>query len=165
MQRQIKLSEDRMNEIKEEIASTTPFISDLLELAVLKEEYRENKFENCFDELNKRYTHVRRARRDGNCFYRAFFFQLFEFFINNKESKMYESFLARLEGSKKELVESGIDEIVIEDFYDQFVNTVKDIKTVEKEKSIEFLNKALCNKDTTPYLIMFARFLAALYLK
>jgi hypothetical protein len=57
---------------------------------VLKSEYRDNKFELCFDELYTRYTKVRRLRRDGNCFYRAFIFQLFEFFIQNPESPQYE---------------------------------------------------------------------------
>lgn len=38
-----------MNQIKKEIEDTTPYISDLLDLIILKEEYRDNKFENCFD--------------------------------------------------------------------------------------------------------------------
>lgn len=60
-----------------------PFITDLMDLSVLREEYRENKFETCFDDLYTRYTKVRRLRRDGNCFYRAFLFQVFEYFIKN----------------------------------------------------------------------------------
>ena len=61
-----------------------PFITDLLDLAILKEEYKDNKFETCFAELSKRYTQVRRLRKDGYCFFRSFLFQVFEHFINHK---------------------------------------------------------------------------------
>ena len=85
MQLQIRLNEDYQNQLKKDIEDQMPFITDLLDLAVLKHEYRDNKFELCFDELSNRYTRVRRLRRDGNCFYRAFLFQVFEHFILNKQ--------------------------------------------------------------------------------
>lgn len=58
-----------------------PHIGALQDLGVLKEEYQANKFENCFDVLYAKYKNVRRMRRDGSCFYRAFLFQLFEHLI------------------------------------------------------------------------------------
>ena len=51
----IELSIDYENKLKQEIIDSTPFISELMDLGVLKEEYRENKFENCFDMLYTRY--------------------------------------------------------------------------------------------------------------
>lgn len=51
----IELSHDYENKLKQEINDSTPFISDLMDLGVLKEEYRENKFENCFSTLYSRY--------------------------------------------------------------------------------------------------------------
>lgn len=71
---QIVLNQEYENELKNQINESTPFVSDLMDLGILKEEYKENKFENCFDEVFKRYKQVRRLRRDGNCFYRAFLF-------------------------------------------------------------------------------------------
>ena len=60
-----------------------PFISELTAIDIVKAEYRDNfNFEESFIELQKRYSRVRRLRRDGNCFYRAFLFQVFEYFIN-----------------------------------------------------------------------------------
>lgn len=77
------------------------------------------------------YTRIRRLRRDGNCFYRSFLFQLFEYYANhlapNSPDKaatkvQYEKFIAIIEASKKDLVDNaGYDEIVIEDFYDVFL--------------------------------------------
>ena len=81
MRRMIELSNDFENQLKKEINDSMPFISDITDLGVLREEYAQNKFEECFDALYVRYKHVRRLRRDGNCFYRAFLFQIFEHFI------------------------------------------------------------------------------------
>ena len=98
-----------------------PFISDLQDIAVIKSEYENNKFEKCFDELSKRYKNIRRLRRDGNCFYRAFLFQLFEHFIQTKGTD-YKNFVKTVEESKDDLIKNGgYDLIVIEDFYDVFV--------------------------------------------
>ena len=72
--KQITLNQEFENQLKQEINNTSPFVSELLDLRVVKAEYSENKFENCFDALYTRYKNVRRLRRDGNCFYRAFLF-------------------------------------------------------------------------------------------
>ena len=79
-----------------------PHISDVMDLGILKEEYAANKFENCFDVLYARYKNVRRMRRDGSCFYRAFLFQLFEHLILNKEQdkELYEKIKKITEDSK-----------------------------------------------------------------
>jgi len=88
----------------------------------------------CFDELYKRYTHVRRLRRDGNCFYRAFLFQIFEHFIINKEDEQYKKVIAVVEKSKKDLMEIGYDEIVIEDFHEVFLTELKKLATINIDK-------------------------------
>ncbi|CDW75085.1 ubiquitin thioesterase otub1 [Stylonychia lemnae] len=164
-QTQIKLNEDYQNQLKQEIEEQMPFISELTELSVLKHEYQDNKFELCFDQLATRYSKVRRLRRDGNCFYRAFLFQVFEHFIHNPEDPQYEQILKVLVGSKKDLMDLGYDEIAIEDFYDLFLDEFKKLKTIAKAKAAEHLLKLLCNKEEAVYIIMFARFLAACYLK
>lgn len=114
----IELSNEYENKLRQEINESQPFISDLTDLGVLKEEYRENKFENCFDMLYTRYKHVRRLRRDGNCFYRAFLFQIFENFILSADKTQYKQFVELVEASKADLMENcGYDEIAIDDFY------------------------------------------------
>jgi ubiquitin thioesterase protein OTUB1 len=87
MQKQIRLNEDYQNQLRQEIEEATPFISDVTPVDILKAEYADNfKFSDCFEELQKRYKTVRRLRRDGNCFYRAYLFQTFEAFILNKDA-------------------------------------------------------------------------------
>jgi hypothetical protein len=70
-----------------------------------------------------------------------------------------------LEGSKKDLMSVGYDEIVVEDFYDIFLDEFKKLATIDKAQAQEHLMKLLCNKEEAIYLIMYARFLAACYLK
>jgi len=103
-----------------------PFVSDLMDLGILKEEYAANKFENCFDFLYNKYKQVRRLRRDGNCFYRAFLFQIFEHFIVSEDKTQLNKFIEVVEQSKADLMaNAGYDEIAIEDFYDLFLEKVK----------------------------------------
>ena len=159
------MNEEYQNKLKQEIEDQMPFITDLVDLAVLKEEYRDNKFEVCFDELYKRYTRVRRLRRDGNCFYRAFLFQAFEHFIHHKDSPEYQSMLKAVEKSKSDLVALGYDEIAIEDFHDVFLSELKKLPTIDPAESTKHLMKLLCNKEEATYLIMYSRFMTACHLK
>ena len=70
-----------------------------------------------------------------------------------------------LEGSKKDLMDLGYDEIAIEDFYDIFLDEFKKLRSLEPAKAQEHLTKVLCNKEEAVYLIMYSRFLTACYLK
>ena len=115
---------------------------------------------------------MRRLRRDGNCFYRAFLFQTFEHFIQTTGTKeqpianpAYDRFLKAVEGSKKDLMAVGYDELAIEDFYDLFLAEVKKLPEIEPSKASEHLLKLLCNKEEAVYLIMHARFMTSCYLK
>jgi len=165
LQKQIELNVEYQNQLKQEIENSMPFISDVIPLEVLREEYKDNKFELCFDSLRERYSGVRRLRRDGNCFYRAFLFMVFEHFVRNKEDPQFATVLDVVEGSKKQLVEVGYDEIAVEDFYDLFVAEFKKLREVDANNASEHLIKLLANKEEATYLIMYARFLTALHLK
>ncbi len=59
----------------------------------------------------------------------------------------------------------GYDEIAIEDFYDLFLDHTKKLKDVDPLNAQEYLLKILADKDETPYLIMYIRFLTSLYIK
>jgi hypothetical protein len=92
MRKQIELSNDYENQIKKDVAEQMPFISELLETNVVAFEYAETKFEQSFKKIiaekaegGRGYKHIRRFRRDGNCFYRGFLFQLCEYYALNME--------------------------------------------------------------------------------
>jgi len=84
------------NDIKKEIESEMPFMTELLSINVIAAEYEGSKFEQSFRALSKPkeeggrgYTQIRRLRRDGNCFYRSFLFQLFEHYALNLPQGKY----------------------------------------------------------------------------
>ena len=62
-------------------------------------------------------------------------------------------------------MEIGYDEIAIEDFHEMFLIEVKKLRNVAPEKSVEHLMNLLCNKDEANYIIMYARFMTACYMK
>ena len=108
---------------------------------------------------------MRRLRRDGNCFYRAFLFQLFEHFIKTK-GEDYSNFLKLVEDSKQDLMANGgYDEIAIEDFHEVFVDTLKGLKDIKPEDASTHCLAKLANNEDANYIIMYARFMAATHLK
>jgi hypothetical protein len=71
-----------------------------------------------------------------------------------------------LKASKDDLVkEGGYDLIVIEDFYDVFVEQVEKLAKVEKKDAQDHCLKLLSNHEQANYIIMYSRFMAATYLK
>lgn len=85
MRKQIALSNEYENQLKKQIEEEMPFVTEVLETQVVMNEYIGTKFEDSFAVLIKPtsdggrgYQKIRRLRRDGNCFYRAFLFQTFE---------------------------------------------------------------------------------------
>lgn len=164
-QKQVELNENFQNEIRKEIESLPP-ITAKQPIKVLQDEWQESKFSASFGAISSKYSQVRRCRRDGNCFYRGFLFQMWEHFIKNKHSPEYASFLGAVEKSKSDLMAIGYDEIAIEDFYDNFLDATKKLKDVEEADAETHLMKLLNDdKEMAAYLIMYARFMTACYLK
>jgi ubiquitin thioesterase protein OTUB1 len=84
------MSNNYENDLQKEIADQMPFISELMQTEIVAFEYTDTKFESSFgmlvkskEEGGRGYKQIRRLRRDGNCFYRAFLFQLFEHYALN----------------------------------------------------------------------------------
>ena len=81
LHKQIALNNEYQNQIKKDIEEQMPFISEVKDIQVVVQEYAESKFAASVIELTKDkaeggrgYKHIRRLRRDGNCFYRSFLF-------------------------------------------------------------------------------------------
>ena len=68
--------------------------------------------------------------------------------------------------SKEDLMKNGgYDEIAIEDFYDVFVKAAQKLKEVENKDAVKHCMNVLCNHEDANYIIMYARFMTATYLK
>ena len=117
--------------------------------------------------LYAKYKNVRRMRRDGSCFYRAFLFQLFEHLITQTEDRtLYNKVKAVTEASKEDLMtNAGYDEIVISDFYDAFSEAINKLVDVAPADAQTHLVSLLGYNEDANYLIMYIRWLTACYLK
>lgn len=171
--RQIEINTNALNDIKKQIAESMPFVSKKMDVDMYKEHWRDNKFYNSFINLLTRYKKARELRRDGNWFYRALLWQLFEYFLVTSTptaEEEYERIIEKITNSKSDLLSLGYDEIVIEDFYDQFLKAFKGLKTAtidiaDEDKVHEYLEELFSNDNLAPYLLMHWRFMTSAYLK
>lgn len=81
LHKQIALNNEYQNQLKKDIEDQMPFISEVKDSQEVINEFIESKFEESLKLLQiepaaggRGYKHIRRLRRDGNCFYRAFLF-------------------------------------------------------------------------------------------
>jgi len=156
------------NQIKSEISKEQPITKKTPFDAILAE-YTKNKFYPALETLSKSFKIVRRARRDGNCFYRSYLIQLLEFLspyskkmaVSPEAAKIEE----KLKKSKEFLQSAGYDTIVFEDSYDLLMKEIEKLKKIIPEKFEETLINIVSNKDTSNYLLFYLRMLTGAYIK
>jgi ubiquitin thioesterase protein OTUB1 len=173
MMRQIEMNENAINDIKKGIAMSMPFVSVKLSVDEYKEHWRDNKFYESFKSLLTKYSQARELRRDGNCFYRALMWQMFEYFLTNDTENAkaeYEVIVEKISKSKEDLMKLGYDEIVIDDFYEIFLEKFKNLKepgidSKDEESVHKYLEEIFSNDSTAPYMLMHCRFMTSAYLK
>ena len=67
--------------IQKDIADNTKLVSDILPLQSLEAEFQADEvFKAKILKLSQKYSRMRRVRPDGNCFFRAVGYRLFEVF-------------------------------------------------------------------------------------
>ena len=153
------------NELREEIEKTTPLVSELKPINELTEEFKNSEFMNIIPLIFNKYSNIRLIRRDGNCFYRCFIYRLFEEIALNKDKKLYESLKNIIENTKNLTERNGYEWIVVEDFYQEFINNLTLCYEIEIEQCRTFLNNLFNDKEKCNYLIVFVRLFIAAYLK
>mmetsp|Transcript_51719 Transcript_51719/g.83925 ORF Transcript_51719/g.83925 Transcript_51719/m.83925 type:complete len:262 (+) Transcript_51719:103-888(+) len=141
-------------------AEAAPLVGQLLSISVLKEQYATNPgFLPKVEKLESRFRALRRTRPDGNCFYRAYLFGIFEQIAGNKER--HAAFLQRAKKSLDFCVGAGYEKVAIEDFYEEFIESVE---SLAPEGSSASAVEALLEKNDG-YLVCWARVLTSAYLK
>ena len=125
-----KATIDQLAEIEYDMKKE-PMIGDLISLNSLLAEYQNADLPGYIPGihyLESKYAGLRKIRRDGNCFYRAFLFSYLEniYRLLEKGSVHGKNELDRLisviKGSKTNLIELGFSEIAFECFYDVKLN-------------------------------------------
>ena len=157
------------NAIKAEIEQTTPLISEQLDIKVLLKDYEDNaEYANSVKVITEKYKYIRKVRRDGNCFYRAFIYRLFEYICMKNNSQLYNDLLKKIEGVKELTSKNGYDWMLVEDFYNVFYGEFCTCFNALNNNGIsvrDYMDKLFQDKDKGNYLIYFIRFCIAAYLK
>ena len=153
------------NEIRKEIEETTPLVSELKPTTELLQEFEYSEYSESIKTIVNKYENIRLIRRDGNCFYRAFLYRLFEKISKKKNEKLYNNIKKIIEGTKDLTGRNGYDWIVIEDFYNVFINELNSAYQIDFDNSIQFIDKLFSDKEKGNYLIVFVRLYIAAYLK
>ena len=173
-QSQERLENERMaveyeNAIKAEIEQTTPLISDQLEIQILLDDYKDNlEYANSVKIITEKYKYIRKVRRDGNCFYRAFIYRLFEYICMKNDNTLFNDILKKIEGIKDLTAKNGYDWMIVEDFYTvfygEFCSCFNSVNNNEVSVR-DYMDNLFKDKEKGNYLIYFMRFCIAAYLK
>ncbi|CAE7843056.1 ano10 [Symbiodinium necroappetens] len=99
-------------------------VGPLAPLSELEAEYAENPaFLAKVKSLEERFSSFRRTSPDGNCFYRAYLFGIFEQLVGNKER--HAAFASHLKGALDFCIGAGYEKVAIEDFYEEFMASIE----------------------------------------
>lgn len=78
--------------------------------------------------MAKKYSHYRKTRRDGSCFYRAFLYRAFEIIVQYDDKKLKERLLGKVKGCADFLKQAGFEGLVFADVQDLFVEKLQQLK-------------------------------------
>ncbi|KAG7356422.1 peptidase C26 family protein [Nitzschia inconspicua] len=121
----VQKTQDQMNAIAEAIQQSQALTSTPLPIESLLPQYIETNnqyFLLGIDYLTKQYQYLRTTRGDGNCFYRAVWYQLCDMLLNDKDGEGQRLLKFVKEDSMKlATTQGGYDELALEIFYDAMV--------------------------------------------
>ena len=173
-QKKKKMENERMaveyeNAIKAEIEQTTPLISEQLDIKILLKDYEDNlEYLNSVQIVTKKYNYIRKVRRDGNCFYRAFIYRIFEYICMKNDNYLYNNLLKKIEGVRELTTKNGYEWILVEDFYNVFYGEFCSCFNSVNNSGVsvrDYMDKLFNDKEKGNYLIYFIRFCIAAYLR
>lgn len=147
--------------IEADIASATPLISDRLPIAQLDADFAADPvYRAKVAKIAETYGEFRRTRPDGNCFFRAIGFRLFEALLG--DSAAWATVRERLQGSKAEMVGLGMPEFTVEDFFDNFMDNLERVGGEGLEgASLAEVEEMFREEGSSNYLVVFLRLLTS----
>ena len=147
------------NALKAEIEQTTPLISELLDIKILLKDYEENlEYANSVKIITEKYKYIRKVRRDGNCFYRAYIYRLFEYICMKNNNSLYNDMLKKIEGIKELTAKNGYEWILVEDFYNVFYGEFCSCFNSVNNNGVsvrDYMDNLFSDKDKGNYLLYF----------
>eukprot|EP00232_Nephroselmis_pyriformis_P003933 CAMPEP_0182904194 /NCGR_PEP_ID=MMETSP0034_2-20130328/31919_1 /TAXON_ID=156128 /ORGANISM="Nephroselmis pyriformis, Strain CCMP717" /LENGTH=319 /DNA_ID=CAMNT_0025039301 /DNA_START=450 /DNA_END=1409 /DNA_ORIENTATION=- len=154
------------NAIRAAEAEKIAFVGEIEPLEALFSEYASGSevFRRKIRSMEASYSGIRRARGDGNCFFRSFCFSYLESLLLSQDSRERK----RLEGVLKEwsqkLIDGGVQQLVFEDPMEMLTDLLKDVSgspPIERE----VLAERFRDPHQSNYIIMLLRFITSCEIK
>jgi len=148
-------------QIEKEVAYNAELVGGLSDFSLLAKEYKgDDVYTGKVEDLQVKYTSMRRTRGDGNCFYRAFGFAHLERLLNDAEA--LKQFKTVVSGSKDDLIALGFPKFTLEDFHDTFMEVVE---KVESACGLKELENIFNDSGYSDYLVVYLRLLVSGHLQ
>lgn len=145
--------------IQKDIADNTKLVSDQVPLKDLETEFQNDEaFKSKIVKLSDTYCQIRRVRPDGNCFFRAVGYRLCELLLQDEAEQ--KRVLGCIEPSKDQMFKLGMPEFTVEDFYDNFMDTLRQLGGEEKISQEELVTM-FNDEGVSNYLVVFLRLLTS----
>ncbi|VDD74536.1 unnamed protein product [Mesocestoides corti] len=156
--------QNQQEEIEKSIKESGPLVSEPLPLDTLKSDFDGHRvYLEKLEVLNTKYSKIRRVRRDGNCFYRAFGFAYLEYLIEGRRIEEAKRFIRFCDECKDALVSFGYIQFTVEDFHEQFVGMVEDL--VLNDGQVSDLEERFNNQSYSDYYVVFLRLVVSSYMQ
>ena len=164
-----EMSIEYENSLRQEIELSTPLVSEELSINILLDDYKTNQeYSNSIKQITEKYKHIRKVRRDGNCFYRSFIYRIFEYICIKNNKNLYDQIIKKVTDSKELIKRNGYDWTFIEEFYNffyiEFYHCFNSLQTAGVSVR-DYLDNLFSDKEKGNYLIYFIRFCIAAFLK
>lgn len=116
------------------------------------------------EEIKAQFAEMRCIRGDGNCFYRAMMFAIFEIAVSNSEyAKEFRKLLSDFFDAMTKEGGLGYQADAVEMFYDDTIKPLEE--TIEGKMTESALREAFCEYATSNAIVFYARLVCSSYLQ
>eukprot|EP01096_Ripella_sp_DP13-Kostka_P016344 TRINITY_DN7932_c0_g1_i1.p1 TRINITY_DN7932_c0_g1~~TRINITY_DN7932_c0_g1_i1.p1 ORF type:complete len:267 (+),score=110.98 TRINITY_DN7932_c0_g1_i1:23-802(+) len=147
-------------EVMQESIKNQPLVGERAAISTLVEEYASatETFQRKTQELAEKFKFVRRIRRDGNCFVRAFWFALLDRLGQDDQKEELKRVIELADGSKAQLLDQGFPEFGVEEFWEVMMEQLKEVeKGTYKDEAKQVI--AFNDREISDYLVCMGRVL------
>jgi len=153
---------EQVRDIEKQIAGAFPLISGKEVIQDLHKDFEDADavYQAKLADLFERYSHIRRTRGDGNCFFRSYGFRVLEACLTDLQ--LLEKLSEKATYTKDKLIELAYSAYTVEDFLETFLEI---LEVVKKGQNLEDLMQVYNDQGYSDYLVVFLRLMVSCYLQ
>jgi len=153
---------EQVRDIEKQIAGAFPLVSEQEDITALRRDYTnaDQVYQGKLADLFERYSHIRRTRGDGNCFFRSYGFCVLEACLT--DAALLEKLSEKAVSTKDKLIELAYSAYTVEDFLETFLEI---LDVVRKGECVDELMHVYNDQGYSDYLVVFLRLMVSCYLQ